>query len=355
MRPDPCLGAAARFAVEGRYLGSARHGSGHIHETFRVRFAVADRERSFILQRLNLAVFPDPHALMENLLALTSVLRTSAVSDPARGTLRPIETRAGELLHRDEHGACWRCFDFIEGARSIDCVAGAGDAFAGAFAFGDFARRLAPAELALRELIPGFHDTPARLARLEKAAARDPCARRAGIAAEWRQVEKLAPLAPALAGALARSLIPTRIAHNDAKINNVLFDADSGAALCVIDLDTVMPGTPLYDFGDLVRTAGCRAAEDCTDLDTVEMEPELYAALHEGFLAGASGVLGEQEIALLPLAGAVITFETGVRFLTDYLNGDEYFRVRRPGQNLDRARCQLTLAADIARRLAVKP
>ena len=355
MKPDPCRIVAPCFAIEGRYLGSAPHGSGHIHETFRGRFALGERPHSVIFQRLNLRVFPDPHALMRNLLSLTAALRASLSPETPRRVLRPIETRSGEYLHRDEHGARWRCFDFIEGSRSIDRVDGTGDAFAAALAFGDFARRLAPARLALTELLPGFHDTPARLAHLERAAALDPLARRAGVAEEWRQVEKLAPLAPVLGGALARGHIPARIAHNDAKINNVLFDAETGKALCVIDLDTAMPGTPLFDFGDLVRTASCRAAEDSSDLATVEMDPELYAALREGFLAGAAGTSSEQEIALMPLAGVLITFETGVRFLTDYLSGDRYFRVHHAEQNLHRARCQLALAADIARRLGVEP
>ena len=351
---DPCCTVASQFALEGRYLGSASHGSGHVHETFRGRFAPGARHRSVIFQRLNLRVFPDPEALMKNLLAVTAALRRSHGSHAPRRVLRSIETRSGGFLHRDEHGEFWRCFDFIEGSRSIDRVSEAGDAFAAAFAFGDFARRLAPGGFRLAELIPGFHDTPARLAHLEAAAALDARGRRQGIAAEWRQVEGLASIASSLVEAQSRGLIRTRIAHNDAKINNVLFDADSGEALCVIDLDTAMPGTPLFDFGDLVRTASCRAAEDTSALETVEMDPELYAALHEGYLAGASGSLSETETELMPHAGVLITFETGVRFLTDYLNGDTYFRVHHAEQNLYRARCQLTLAADVARRLGVR-
>ena len=354
MKSDPCRTVASYFALEGRYLGSASHGSGHIHDTFRGRFALAGRRRSVIFQRLNLRVFPDPHALMSNLLAVTAALRRSHGSHAPRRVLEVIETRSGDFLHRDEHGEFWRCFEFIEDSRSIDRVNEAGDAFAAAFAFGDFASRLAPGMVELAEIIPGFHDTPARLAHLEKAAALDVCARRQAISAELRQVERLASIASSLVDALARGRIPIRIAHNDAKINNILFDVHSGEALCVIDLDTAMPGTPLFDFGDLVRTASCRAAEDTSAPESVEMEPELYAALHEGYLAGASGSLSDSETALMPHAGVLITFETGVRFLTDHLNGDVYFRVRHAEQNLYRARSQLALAADIARRLGVK-
>ena len=354
MKSDPCRGIASHFALEGSYLGSAPHGSGHIHETFRGRFASGERSHSAIFQRLNLRVFPDPDALMKNLIAVTRAMRASFASHGPRRVLRPIETASGELLHRDGHGGCWRCFDFIEGSRSVDHVTGAGEAFAAAFAFGDFAKRLAPAGLELAELVPGFHDTPSRLAHLERAARLDPRARRAGVAPEWRQVEKLAPVAPSLGRMLARGHIPARIAHNDAKIGNVLFDAESGEALCIVDLDTAMPGTPLFDFGDLVRTASCHAPEDASDPGLVEMDPERYSELREGFLAGASDTLGDRETALMPLAGVLITFETGVRFLTDYLNGDVYFRVHHPEQNLHRARCQLTLAIDIARRLGVK-
>ena len=354
MNADPCCTVATQFALEGCYLGSVSHGSGHVHDTFRGRFAPGARHRSVIFQRLNLRVFPDPDALMKNLLAVTAALRRSHGSHALCRVLRSIETRSGGFLHRDEHGEFWRCFEFIEGSRSIDRVSEAGDAFAAAFAFGDFARRLAPGGLRLAELIPGFHDTPARLAHLEAAAALDARGRRQGIAAEWRQVEGLASIASSLVEAQSRGLIRNRIAHNDAKINNVLFDAESGEALCVIDLDTAMPGTPLFDFGDLVRTATCRAAEDTSALETVEMDSELYAALHEGYMTGASGSLSETETELMPHAGVLITFETGVRFLTDYLNGDTYFRVHHAEHNLHRARCQLALAADVARRLGVK-
>ena len=354
MKADPCRAVAPRFAIEGRYLESTPHGSGHIHETFRGRFDLGGHRRSVVFQRLNHKVFPDPHALMHNLLAVTALLRASHASNATRRVLQPIVTRSGEFLHRDTDGEFWRCFEFIGGSRSIDCVTGAGEAFAVAAAFGDFSKRLATARLELVELIPGFHDTAARLAHLERAAALDAKGRRSAVGPELRLVEQFALLSSVLGDALAHGRIPVRIAHNDAKINNVLFDADSGEALCVVDLDTVMPGTPLFDFGDLVRTASCRAPEDATELDTVEMDPELHAALCEGYLSGASGSLLENEIALMPVAAVLISFETGVRFLSDYLNGDVYFRVHHAEQNLHRARCQLRLAADIARRLQVK-
>ena len=354
MKPDPCRAVASCFAVDGRYLGSTPLGSGHIHETWRGRFDVGGRGRSVVFQRLNHGVFTDPQALMHNLLAVTDALRASHGPGPRRSVLQPVETRSGDCLHRDAEGAFWRCFEFVEGSRSIDRVREAGDAFAAAAAFGDFSKRLATAHLALVEVIPGFHDTGARLVHLEGAAARDVRGRRRAVEPEWRQVQELAPLSTSLGDALAQGRIPTRIAHNDAKINNLLFDAVSGEVLCVIDLDTVMPGTPLFDFGDLVRTASCRAAEDESDLEAVEMDPELHAALREGFLCGASGSLTECEIALMPVAAALITFETGVRFLSDYLDGDVYFRVEHADQNLHRARCQLRLAGDIARRLRVR-
>ena len=356
MTPDPCRAVAPRFALGGACLGSAPHGAGHIHETFRGRLAHGGAGgRSVLFQRLNLRVFPDPQALTRNLLAVTAALRASHAADAPRRVLRPIETRSGEYLHRDGQGGVWRCFDFIEGSRSIERVDEAAHAFAAAAAFGDFARRLAPARLDLREILPGFHDTPARLALLERAAGLDARARRAGIGQEWRQVERLAPLAPLLCEALARGRIPVRTAHNDAKINNLLFDARSDETLCVVDLDTTMPGTVLFDFGDLVRTASCRAAEDSRDLDEMAMDPELYAALREGFLAGAQDILSAEEIALMPAAGVIVAFETGVRFLTDFLEGDRYFRIHHPEQNLYRARAQLALAENIAHRLGVRP
>ena len=346
---DPCARVADRFAVAGRFVRSERFGSGHIHETYLAHYAGHRSASRSVIQRLNQGVFPDPERLMANVQAVTEAL----AADSPSHALRLIPTRDERAFLRDEEDECWRCFELIADGESYDSVGDARRAYQAALAFGRFADCVCAQSLALHEIIPRFHHTPNRLADLREAVHGDPLERRARSRPVLEMVEGLAPLAPVLVDAITRGLVKERIAHNDAKINNVLFDA-SGEALCVVDLDTVMPGTPLFDFGDLVRTASCEAPEDCTELDRVEMSETLYEAIHAGFLDAVGARLRSSERELLPAAGVVITLETGVRFLTDYLNGDHYFRIARPEHNLDRARCQLHLALDIAAKLGVR-
>ena len=267
-------------------------------------------------------------------------IRRERAADPRcrRRTLEVVPSRSGDPFWRDPEGNFWRCYVFVENARTYDVLETPELAFAAASAFGGFQADLADLKERLHETIPDFHNTPARLARLEEVVRLDPCGRLREVGPELEFI--LARLRDA--GEL-RELVT----HNDTKLNNVLIDDLTGAGCCVIDLDTVMPGLPHYDFGDMVRTGTSPAAEDETDLDKVVMRFPMYESLLRGYLQGAGSFLSPVEKSWLPFSGKLITLEIGIRFLTDYLEGDVYFKVRRPGHNLDRCRTQLKLVASI--------
>lgn len=346
--PGALEAAVSAFAPGEPLLGAERHGSGHIHETWIARSGTAGAARRRLLQRLNTVVFPEPGLLMENLVRVTAHLREklrSGGGDPGRRCLCPLRTASGGWLFADEDGGLWRAFEFVEDARSLDAVEGPRQALEAARAFGAFAAQLADLPgPPLRETIPRFHDLGRRVAAFETALRADARGRAGALREEVRGLRHaLASLERALPAARLAAL-PRRIAHHDCKLNNLLLDARSGEALCVIDLDTVMPGTLLSDFGSLVRTATCRAAEDERELEKIDFDLELFEALARGYLAGAGELLGEAERDALACAGALLTLLDASRFLTDHLAGDVYFRVHREGQNLDRARAQLRLA-----------
>jgi Ser/Thr protein kinase RdoA (MazF antagonist) len=342
----------AWFALDGECIEVAPLARGHIHETLVGSWRTREGLLRIVHQRVNTHVFRDPALLMRNWLRVTEHLRAAlareAAPDLERRCLRAIPTRSGASSHTDASGAVWRAFAFIEGARSLDVPDSPARAQEAARAFGAFAaqlRDLDPATVA--ESIPHFHDFAHRLANLEAAVAADAHGRAAGAAED---IDRARRLAGDVRGALARegaASLPLRVVHNDCKLNNVLFDERTGEGLCVIDLDTVMPGSVLSDFGDLARTAACPAPEDEPDLARVRIDARLYEALVRGYLAGTGGLLTPVEIALLPLAGPLIALETGLRFLTDHLAGDSYFRIHRPGHNQGRARVQLRLTEQL--------
>lgn len=340
--------AAAHLALPGRFLRAAPLGAGHINETFLAEF---EHGPSLVLQKVNSRVFPDPERMMANIERVTSHL---AVRCPdQRRVLRLVAARDGRPFWRDAAGELWRAYMFVEGTLVKETVGRAREAYEAARAFGTFQYLMSDLPGGpLHETLPGFHDTPARLAALEAAAKADLAGRAAGVRAELDGFFLRRSWGGVLLEAARAGRVGMRVAHNDTKINNVLFDADSGAGLCVIDLDTVMPGLMLYDFGDFVRTAVSATTEDERDLDKVSVRPEVFEALAQGWRDGSGGGVTEGERALLPMAGCVIAYELGLRFLTDHLEGDRYFRIHRPGQNLDRARCQLRLAEDIFARQA---
>jgi hypothetical protein len=345
---------AAAFAIPGRWLGSRSYGSGWINETLLVEFEDRGRRTRWIQQRINARVFREPAHVMENVARVTahqqSALAARGVRDAERRALRLVPARDGRMHFVDADGEWWRTFHFIEGASSRDAVASAVEAHAAAAAFGQFLADLAdlPAPR-LAEAIPGFHDARARFDQLQRAAADDAHGRAAGCRREIDAVLAHEPLVAKLEALLASGALPERVAHNDTKINNVLIDDATAEGICVIDLDTVMPGTALYDFGDLARRAATRAAEDETDLARVRVEPPLFEALVAGFRSGAGDALVAAEQAELLFASQLMTLVIGMRFLADHLSGDVYFRIKRPGQNLDLARTQLALLADFER------
>ena len=315
-------------------------GNGHINRTL-LLFCSGSR---YVLQKINTEVFRQPELLMDNLARVTAHLRHRGVP-----SLELIPAKQdGRSWLRDEEGGFWRAYRYIERSRVCESAPTPEQAFAGARAFGEFQRVLADLPgPRLAETIPDFHHTPRRFEALELAVRQDPCDRLHRVLPELDFLRARADEAGKILELLQNRSLPERICHNDTKLNNVLLDEVTGAGVCVIDLDTVMPGAGAYDFGDLVRSAASPAAEDERDLTLVELQPELFRALAAGFLAGTGGILTRLECELLPFAGKLITMEIGCRFLTDYLNGDRYFRIARPEHNLDRARAQLKLVASI--------
>ncbi len=333
-----------QFAIDAEFYGAEPWGSGHINDTYLATYRQNGAVTRYIHQRINHAIFRNPEAMMDNIARVTAHLRKKLGSKAARHALTLVPTREGESYCRDKEGNYWRTFHCIEGARSHDTIQTSRQAFEAARVFGEFQRLLAdlPAPR-LQETIPDFHHTPKRFAALERAIEADAVHRAAHAKAEI----KFALRHKTLCGVLLDANLPERVTHNDTKINNVLLDDETNEAVCVIDLDTVMPGLALYDFGDMVRTATCRSAEDERDLGKIHMEMELFEALARGYLTAAGGFLTPAERALLVTSGKLITFEIGIRFLADYLAGDVYFKVHHEGHNLDRCRTQFKLVESI--------
>jgi hypothetical protein len=335
-----------QFRIPGEYLSAEPYGTGHINDTYCVIFNQDGKSVRYIFQRINDKIFKNPIAVMENIQRVTAHIRgkLNGAGETGRAVLTLIFARDNRVWHCDERGHFWRAYIFVERARTYDRVESAAQAFAAAKAFGEFQRQLAdlPAPQ-LHETIPGFHDTVARFAQLERGIAAD-VANRAALA---RSEIEFALRRKPLTSCLADAGLPKRVTHNDTKFNNVMLDDISGEAVCVIDLDTVMPGLVAHDFGDMVRTTTSLAKEDEQDLSKVKMQFDLFEALLRGYLTSAKGFLTKGEKQSLAVAGKVITFEIGIRFLTDFLTGDTYFKVHREGHNLDRCRTQFRLIESI--------
>ncbi len=339
---------ARQFQIAGEFFSAAPYGSGHINDTFCAVFHHSGVPARFILQRINRNIFKNPAALMENIQRVTLHLaaRVAGQPDCGRRALTLIPARDGRSWLVDEAGEHWRAYRFIENARTYDAVESTAQAFQAAKAFGNFQKLLAdlPAPR-LHDTIPDFHHTPKRFMALERAIAAD----KVGRALLAKPEIEFALARKSIAGGLLDANLPERVTHNDTKFNNVLLDDATGEAICVIDLDTVMPGLALYDFGDMVRTATSPAMEDEQDLSKVAMQLPMFEALVRGYLSSVGGFLTKDERQLLAFSGKLITFQQGVRFLTDHLAGDTYFKVHRQGHNLDRCRTQFKLVESIER------
>lgn len=332
----------SRFQLDGAAVSCEPYGCGHVNVTY---LAVTESGRRYILQKISTRAFHDVPALMENISAVTTYLR-ERIDDP-RGTLTLIATDTGASFLDYGDGSYWRVYDFIEDSVCLQAAQTAEDFYQSAVGFGHFQEMLKdfPAET-LHETIPHFHDTRDRYRIFRETLAADPCARAASVQAEIDFALARAEEASILVEQQAAGLLPTRVTHNDTKLNNVMLDAETMKALCVIDLDTVMPGLSLYDFGDSIRFGASTAAEDEKDLSKVEMSLELFRIYTRGFLQQCPG-LTEQERKMLPMGAKMMTLECGVRFLTDYLDGDHYFKTAYDTHNLDRCRTQFKLVADM--------
>lgn len=344
--------AIAGFSFLGTLKNRRPFGNGHINDTYLLTFEIGDMGTvDVILQRMNREVFKKPVELMENIAGVTAYLREKIIAnggDPERETLNIIPAKDGKAYYADSEGEYWRAYKFITNATSYDQVEKPEDFYESAVAFGNFQRLLAdyPAET-LHETIKGFHDTKARLQVFMDAAAKDVCGRAAHVQKEIEFVLEHEDTANVFGDLLEKGEIPLRVTHNDTKLNNIMIDNATRKGICVIDLDTVMPGLAMNDFGDSIRFGASTAAEDETDLAKVSCSMELFEIYVKGFLEGCAGSLTQREIELLPMGAKVMTYECGMRFLTDYLEGDHYFKISRENHNLDRARTQFKLVADM--------
>lgn len=344
--------AIANFRFEGVLVDERPYGSGHINDTYLLTFEIAEMGQiKVILQRMNKDIFKEPVELMENILNVTSYLRERIIEnggDPERETLNVIQTVDGKPYFVDSSGEYWRAYKFITDATSYDQVESPDDFYQSAVSFGNFQRLLAeyPAET-LHETIKGFHDTRARFQVFKKAVEDDVCQRAASVQEEIEFVLQREDTANFFAELLDKKEIPLRVTHNDTKLNNIMIDNKTGKGICVIDLDTVMPGLAMHDFGDSIRFGASTAAEDEQDLSKVSCDMDLYDVYAKGFIEGCGGKLTEREIDLMPMGARAMTFECGMRFLTDYLQGDTYFKIHRENQNLDRCRTQFKLVKDM--------
>lgn len=344
--------AIENLCFEGTYKENMPWGNGHINDTYLLIYENEKKEpKRYILQRMNKSIFTKPIELMENVLGVTSYLRKIIIEnggDPDRETLNVIPAKNGKSYFVDSTGEYWRAYNYIEDATSFEQVEKPEDFYESAVAFGNFQRLLAdyPAET-LHETIKGFHDTKARFEVFKKAVAEDVCGRAASVKDEIDFVLAREDVANCFGDMLAKGELILRVTHNDTKLNNIMMDNATRKGICVIDLDTVMPGLAMNDFGDSIRFGASTGAEDEPDLDKVWCDMNLFENYTKGFIEGCGGKLTKKEIELLPMGAKVMTFECGMRFLTDYLQGDTYFKIHREHHNLDRCRTQFKLVADM--------
>ncbi len=348
--PD-ILRIVSAFCPNAEPVGIRELTAGNVNATYRIDYDPADRSRSLVLQRINTEAFRDPAALMENIRLVTGHIRaslTAAGLDPARRVLEFLPVGDGSLLHRESDGSCWRCYRFVDGVTAYNSIESPAQFREAGRGFGSFQTMLAdfPADR-LTETIPFFHDTPRRYAAFQESVRRDAAGRVSALAEEIAFFDSRAERMRGIVDRLASGELPLRVTHNDTKLNNVLIDNDTHKALCVIDLDTVMPGSVLYDFGDAVRYGASTAAEDEPDTSRIGFDMTLFRAFTEGFLSETADRLTDAELTLLPLGAEIITCELAMRFLTDYIDGDRYFKIHCPDHNLVRAHAQMKLLTEV--------
>jgi Ser/Thr protein kinase RdoA (MazF antagonist) len=342
----------SQFAIPGTFLTAGRFGSGLINDTYLCEFRESGAIRKYILQRINATVFRHPEQVMENVESVSAHiikrLRAQGVEDPTAVTPALIHLKSGGSFLRNGSGAYWRMFHFIESGAVFDTVRDRNHAYEVGRGLGRFQALVSDlAPDALHDTLPGFHLTPVYLQQFDDALRADSKKRSSEVKAEVLFVSRRRTLASLITSRMDSKQIPVRVVHNDPKVNNIMVSAETGKALCMLDLDTVKPGTILFDFGDCVRSAANPAGEDAEDLDAVGIDLSLFEAITRGYLSEAGSFLAPTEIEMLPASVKVITFELGVRFLADYLRGDTYFKIKYPAHNLHRSRVQFRLLESI--------
>ncbi len=348
---EKCGKVINQFRTDGECFACKVFGKGHINTTYLISCQNPQGKTiKYVLQAINTYVFKEPEKLMDNIIRVTDFLRSKEPEN--RGILNMIRTLDGNGFYRDNDGKCWRMYVYVDDALSLESVGLPNDFYEAAFAFGKFQRDLSdfPAQT-LYEIIPDFHNTERRYSDFLNAVERDEQGRAAGVKKEIEFVKSRAEFYGLLNQKYAEGKIPLRVTHNDTKLNNVLLDKATRKALCVLDLDTIMPGFSVTDFGDAIRFGANNAIEDEKDLSKVWLNLELFEAYTEGYLKGCDGRLNGEEIMLLPEGAKMMTIECGMRFLADYLNGDVYFRTTYPKHNLVRARTQLKLVEDMENKM----
>jgi len=345
------LRIAEQFEMEGAPESAAPYGSGHINDTYLLTCKLKKGYKKYIIQRINHEIFKKPWELMENVVRVTEFLQKKieeSGGNPEREALHVILLKDGASYCKWEDGTYWRMYRFIEGAASYDAVKEPRDFYESAVSFGHFQKLLEdyPAET-LYEAIPDFHNTIDRFANFKRALEEDVMHRASGVQEEIRFVLEREKDCHVLCDMLSGGEIPLRVTHNDTKLNNIMIDDETGKGICVIDLDTVMPGSALYDYGDSIRFGANTGAEDEKDLSKVSCDIELFSLYTKGYIEGCEGSLTETEIRMMPMGAKLMTLECGMRFLTDYLEGDHYYKIHRPEHNLDRCRTQFKMVKDM--------
>lgn len=341
-----------KFDIAGKPVSSTAYGCGHINSTFRID---CDNGNKYLLQRINNNVFKDVDGLMNNIDSVTTFLKKKIVArggDPMRETLTVIKSLDGKNYVKETDGSYWRVYVFIGDTVTLQVIQDPVHFYYAGRAFGNFQKLLAdfPAR-ELTETIPNFHNTVSRYADFEAQIEANRSGRADEAAEEIAFARRYKWLAEELYPLIEKGELPLRVTHNDTKLNNVMLDKDTGRPVCIVDLDTVMPGLSLYDYGDSMRFGTNPAAEDEKDLSLVYSDLELFEQYTKGFLEECGDALTDNEIRLLPMSALVMTYECGIRFLADFVDGDNYFKTSRPEHNLDRARTQFKLVADMESKL----
>jgi len=342
---------AGQFQLQGEFVEAFPFGNGHINDTYLARYRTPAGEEKYILQRINHNVFKEPHKVMENIERVTRYGREQVLAtggDPSRRMLSLLPTRSGAFYWQDESGNTWRVYDFVHGATMFETPPNMHTVYSAAKAFGEFQKLLAGLPGArLHETIPNFHHTRKRFEAFQEAVQADRANRAIQVKADIEFLLKREADTSVVVDLLAEGRLPERVTHNDTKLNNVLIDGQTGEGLCVIDLDTVMPGSSLYDFGDMVRTGAATSLEDEHNAALAGISIDMFIQLARGYTDAVREMLTPVEWELLAFAGKLITLEQAIRFLGDYLNRDVYYKIKRPNHNLDRARTQIKMVAEM--------